>query len=82
MATHHEVLTLHTQHPDWNARQIADALHCRTGYVTATAKRQRVSLPPTRRETLTALGRAARDCGLTIKDIYRIAVERAKEPHS
>ena len=69
MATQQEVLELHRSNPDMSAVAIANRLDCGSGYVRATAKRLKLSLPHHKPDSLIALGRAARDAGLTVEKI-------------
>lgn len=45
MATKHQVIALHKEHPDWNSEEIASELDCDGGYVRATFKRNGLRLP-------------------------------------
>ena len=47
--TMHEVISVHRHHPNWTARQIAEALGCRQEYVRAVAYRNKLTLT-TRRQ--------------------------------
>jgi hypothetical protein len=49
MATKDQVITLHREHPDWTAPQIAAELGCGDPYVRATAQRQKLTLRQGRR---------------------------------
>ena len=39
MATKHEVIALHRQHPDWSSGRIAEELDCLPEYVRVTLQR-------------------------------------------
>jgi hypothetical protein len=79
MADQKQVLEKHRQHPDWNVNQIAASLDCTAGYVRATAQRLNLRLPYARPDSLTALGAAARDAGLTVAGIKALAA-KARTP--
>jgi len=78
MTTKRQVIDTHLKHHDWGPSEIADHLHCCSGYVRATAQRCNLKLPrsankPRNPENLVALGRAARAAGLSLADIKDIA---------
>lgn len=54
MANKHQVIDLHNAHPDWTARQIAERLQCTPEYVTATARRNSLSLGKYRQRLTTS----------------------------
>lgn len=80
MTNKHDIARAHREHPLWCANEIAAHLGCTSAYVRATARRNYLPIPlqtcVIRGETLEALGRAARDAGLTLADIGRIANSR------
>lgn len=45
MATKHQVIQLHREHPDWGSTEIAARLGCMPEYVRSTARRQKIKLP-------------------------------------
>lgn len=76
-----QIISAHRQHPTWHAAKIASRLGCSTTYVRNTAYSAGIDLPrkPYVRDpdnTIERLGEAARDAGLTLKDIKQIAVQR------
>jgi hypothetical protein len=77
MTTKHDVIRVHREHPEWTARQIADDLDCSREYVSATARRNGLTLTfgrePKDPNSIYRLGRAARRAGLTVEDIELIA---------
>lgn len=77
MADHNQVIALHRKHPEWSATEIAAQLDCSTGYVRATAHRKRLKLPSSRPDSISALGHAAREAGLSVADIENMAVQLA-----
>ena len=48
MATARQVVDLHSEHPSLTASEIAKRLHCKSGYVRATASRKGIKLMPGR----------------------------------
>jgi hypothetical protein len=77
MTDQSQVVALHRKHPDWNAVKLAAQLRCSSGYVRATAQRKRLKLPGSRSDSITALGHAARDAGLSVSDIENMAAQLA-----
>lgn len=77
MADQSQVVALHRKHPDWDAIKLAAQLRCSSGYVRATAQRKRLKLPNSRPDSITALGHAARDAGLSVADIENMAAQLA-----
>lgn len=73
MATQQQVLETHRQHPDWSAIRIAQELDCTSAYVRATGQRLKIALPPSRPDSIEALGNAAREAGLSVMDLQTIA---------
>ncbi|MEO3387349.1 hypothetical protein [Mesorhizobium sp. CAU 1741] len=62
MTTKHEVIAAHQAHPEWCASDIAAALGCMREYVVATAKRNRLVLPPKKQPSrVVYLGKAVAD---------------------
>lgn len=72
MATYEQVLELHRRNPEFGAKAIAAALDCSSAYVRATAARRKIKLPHSKPDGIKALGRAARDAGLTVEQIKRM----------
>lgn len=76
MTTKHEVIAVHTAHPDWNSVQIASKLNCCDAYVRSTFRRNGMTLirsrGPKDHNSIYALGRAAKAAGLTVDDINEI----------
>ena len=73
MTTKYDVTRVNKQHPDWTAREIAEALGCCIGYVNATAKRNGLKIAKSqggprkpRPDSIAALGKAARSKGMTV----------------
>ena len=82
MATKQEVIAAHRKHKAWGPSEIADHLGCSSGYVRATAQREGLILPrsPNKprtaaRDSIQALGVAARTAGLTVKAIQLITID-------
>lgn len=75
MAMKADVLRLMDEQPHWSSQAIADRLGCHPAYVRSTASRagrsfrERQWLRPhsVREDNLLALGRAAREAGLTLE---------------
>lgn len=80
MATQQEVRALHEQNKLATVSEIARALDCTTGYVRATARRLKLSIPTDRQPSEASLGRAARAAGMTLADIHAWAEQRKDEP--
>lgn len=85
MATKQQVIDLNLKHPDWTARQIAEALGCLPEYVGICKQRydlkfakatRRVQIKP---DSLLALGREARRFGMTVETIRKVGLERAAQ---
>lgn len=76
MATKHQVIALHREHPTWTARRIAFELGCGTGYVRATAQREGLTLAPHSpedRRQIFELGTLAQYLDLNEADLRRAA---------
>jgi hypothetical protein len=69
MATQEQVLHAHRDHPKWTDLQIAKHLDCSAGYVRRSAQRLNIVLPGRRGDSISALGNAAREAGMTLADI-------------
>lgn len=78
MTNQHQVVALHRKHPDWNAVTLAAELDCSAGYIRATAQRKRLKLPTSRPDSISALGHAARDAGVSVADIENMSVKLAE----
>lgn len=77
MTDQSQVIALHRKYPDWHATKIAAQLGCSAGYVRATAQRKRLKLPRSQPDSISALGHAARDAGLSVSDIENMSVQLA-----
>jgi hypothetical protein len=77
MANQLQVIELHRKHPDWTSAQIAKRIDAAPAYVRATAYRKGLQLPGCKSshpkpDGLIALGRAAREAGLTVDRIVEL----------
>lgn len=69
MATQEQVFHAHRDNPRWSDLQIAIHLDCSPGYVRRAAQRLNIRIPGRRGDSISALGHAARDAGMTLADI-------------
>lgn len=83
MTDQSQVVALHRKYPKWSATDIANRLSCMPEYVRATGKRRGLTFGKAKgeRETvpesIVQLGRAARDAGLSVRDIEGMAAQLA-----
>ena len=80
MTTKRDVIRVHHEHPEWGSSEIARELGCCSGYVRATARRYAIALPVRwrpKKDSIQHLGRTARELGLSVDDLRRMAAEAA-----
>lgn len=69
MATKEQVIEMNRAHPDWTARQIAEALGCGVEYVNATAHRNKLCLARSPDSRITeAMLRDWQERGVTVRE--------------
>lgn len=83
MATKQQIIATNLAHPTWTMRQVADHLGCKIQLINTYKDRYALSFPRDKSRlrnprSIFALGRAARDAGLTVEDLQSIAEARVK----